>query len=495
MGTTGSNRELGAPAKMRQWVRDHLFGLVFFLASVLVYGSWLIAFWPGIVPFDSLDQWRQATTGLYVDASPFLTTLLMVVVRSVGGTLSTYIGIQLIVYCATLAVVLDWLWRRAVGRVWTLVAAFVFLTWPQFGYHATVPLKDVPFTLLVLAIGFVSYRIVVGMGPAGRRKALIVLAILCGVLPAIRYNGFPFLVVPGLTFLALRRLDWRRSIGLIIGSILVFASIDVGLFRMMDVQDAPMMVEEFYLKSIGAIAADPDGRFTPEQVEAIEKILPLADFEVLHTPTTSLWIRMKVFELHGVNTESPALVDDPEVLEAWHDAVRSAILSNPASLVRDRLKMSVSMFGVAPNSYKYQTESDDVAGVTDFSQTHPVPQATEAARSYLALTHSNRLLEWLFWAAWVPGLASLGFWIASVARKRPGTFIYTTFLLIHVATLLIAAPANDYRYVFFLHMSAVILPALRVVEGSLGQAIPTPGAVAFESQGTDRSVRSMHASG
>lgn len=455
---------------MSEHIRQHRFFFGFFIAAVVVYGLWWVALWPGTFTFDVIRQWGQAVSGSYDDASPFFSTWIMSLTHAVCDSPVLYTGILLVSMSAALAFALDYVYRTVPDRRLTFVPAAVYLLWPAFGYHASAPLKDVPFAILTLIVALGMYRILLASSECPGRFVAIVVGIACGLLPAFRTNGLAFLVVPGVLLVVLSRKRWREALIITVLAAGTYGAIQLGLRPVLDVRPIPMMAEEFRIHSVGAIYADPHARITPEEDAAFGAILPHEQWRELYTPFGTTALRRAVWKHNGVDRASPAINADPAVVDAWHEAVGSAMLRNPGSYIRDRAQTATMTLGFLPNRYKYQLHNDEIGGRPAFPKNEPIPPLTWLAQNTLKTSHATIGAEWLFWAAWVPATLVAVFTFRAAQRRRLGVVAIGSLLLTQVVVVLLAAPAYDYRYTFYLPFVAPLIPALYVREGRIGRS-------------------------
>lgn len=222
--------------------------IVTFIVLLAMQLVWWSAFFPAVMTSDSLSQWSQALSGNFDNASPYLHALTMRVLRVVWDSPGAFIALQIVAFSALAASICSYL-RRAGAPLWSVALPVVyFVAAPQFGMYAATLWKDVPYSILALALAFLIYRFGTDEEFRARRSALVMLAVTSALLPLFRFNGLPFLVLPALWFLASRKTGWRRAAVLLTVTVAVFTTFDAVVPRVLDVRPVPMMVEGLTLK-------------------------------------------------------------------------------------------------------------------------------------------------------------------------------------------------------------------------------------------------------
>jgi hypothetical protein len=162
------------------WVRYGAFPL----AVWLLY--WL-AFFPGMVEYDGLDQWRQIVEGRYNDWHPAFHTWIMWLLTRPGRSFGSMTLIQLLV-AAGLAGALLARARRLGAPAWLIWAAAAWLALsPVFALNLIAVWKDTAFALVLLWMTLLLLRVVEDR--ALTASLAIQLGTSCALASLIRHNG------------------------------------------------------------------------------------------------------------------------------------------------------------------------------------------------------------------------------------------------------------------------------------------------------------------
>ena len=201
-----------SPPRRSEW-------LAYALPMLLVWGIYLLAFWPAMMSDDSLHVWRQVQTGQFDNAHPLFYLLLVWLLTRVWNSPSVVPLAQMLALALLSAWGLGRLRARGLpGWAAWLVAGLMALA-PANGALGATLWKDVPYSISLLALTLLVLFITLDPQDWLKRKSTWLLLGLVAV-PAglLRYNG---LVIAPLVLLALG-LVYRRHWTVFARALLVF---------------------------------------------------------------------------------------------------------------------------------------------------------------------------------------------------------------------------------------------------------------------------------
>jgi len=208
----------------------------------LCCGTWalyLLAFWPGIMTEDSIDQWTQAQRGVFRDEHPAVHTLLIWLITRLWNSPAAVALLQIVLVASLLALIGRDLLRLAVPR--RLVAALLALAAvsPVNGLMTITLWKDIPYSATLLALFWWTIRLVSTRGDrAGGTPGAFTLGLLLFFLSSLRHNG-QFVAVGFIVGAALVwRESWRRFAAIGLCSAAAVILVRGPLFRVLDVTPA-----------------------------------------------------------------------------------------------------------------------------------------------------------------------------------------------------------------------------------------------------------------
>ncbi len=168
---------------------------VYSLILSLVWGIYLIAFWPGIVGPDAQDQLSQAATGWFNDWHPAFHTLTLWFFTRVWNSPAMIVIIQIL----SLALLVGWILGRHRERntpFWMIAFILVMLCLPPFGLAVVSLWKDIPFSIAFLGFTTCILLIIESEGKWIQNPVGWLSLGLTGTLAALfRHNGAPGVMI------------------------------------------------------------------------------------------------------------------------------------------------------------------------------------------------------------------------------------------------------------------------------------------------------------
>lgn len=402
------------------------------LGPVLVAVGWVLmvglAFSPGFVSTDTLQQFAQGKSGQYSNLHPPLYSWLLGATGSIGWL---FWGQLVLLAGGLLAVGLHASsgWRR---MVWLVGALSIPPVWAL----APTLWKD------VLFVGVGLWAVVALLH---RRHSVAAAALL--VLPCLRHNAL-FAVVP-LALLILLRVEGTRA-RLIWAAVFV-----VVLFA------APRAIERL----TGATDVWPGGQLYVFALAAMEREGAVLPAEVRQAG--SRYDAHAVTPLIGVPDGERYSVDylsaNRAVVEA---AAYGAIADDPLSFLRHRWEVSRHVFGIdgEPVCEPFHMAIDSNPWGWAFIHQAPV-------RSWLLDVGATLANSVLFRGWWWLSLAAL-LLIIGLVRKDPDSVAVAASAVSYSLSFTLAAPTCDFRYQFWVVVA--VLVGLVIARGRTSRGGVTP---------------------
>ena len=244
---------------------------------IAVWGFFLFALYPGLVPEDSYIQWQQVLTGNYADHHPILYALFMAIVSRFYPFPASVVMAQILMVSIAIAWGLDEMEGMGVpGKVlWAVAVLFGLL--PINILSTSALFKDVPYSVAILILSIILLKIVNSHGKWIQTGwHWLGLGATLGAITLIRINGLPIAIGSVLLLLILYRFSWRRLVaaGGIFTFLLVFMYGPV--YAWLKVKHEPEFGTILFLHHIAAHL----GAGTPlsiEQETFLNKLAPIQD--------------------------------------------------------------------------------------------------------------------------------------------------------------------------------------------------------------------------
>ncbi len=191
------------------------------LPSALIWGTYLLAFWPGLMTSDSISQWREIVTGAYTDWIPVTHTLVYWLIAQVWLSPAAVAAVQVAIMAGLVGLCLSWL-GKAGAPPWSLwLTSAVIAISPANGVVVVTLWKDVFFSGAMMV--FVTSLAMIAITRKAWLKSpwnLAALSLSAVAAALFRHNGLP-VVIASLVVLWFVAAGARRPVLLTCGTSLV----------------------------------------------------------------------------------------------------------------------------------------------------------------------------------------------------------------------------------------------------------------------------------
>lgn len=428
----------------------------------LVWFVYLLAFWPGAMTPDSVYQWRQVLDLRLDNDHPFTHTLAIWLITRIWLSPAMVAMVQI----AALSAVVGWgmvTLRRAGMPRWAgmLVTGLIALS-PANAVLAITLWKDVPYGILLAALTvFIVNLARCGGEPLKRWGPCLALGVLAAGLSLLRHEG---LVTGGITLALLFVVFRGYRGGVLVGAavaLLLYVGTTQIVSRTLDVRKARIGIETLMFHQIAA-HWENGTYFAPEERALIAELHPPGD-RLAYSPYTTRHLLHGSFRWH--------------VMEERRADVRrlfwATLRRNPKVNLRHQLEASAFVRRIIPSrSAKYdstpiwmdrgtlRTISKNDHGLVEQSFAPGLAQRLSTTWG-LSANRTFHVLVWRvpFW--FYLGLASVV--IAALRLRRTSLLLAAVPVLAHCATVTMLPIANNFRYVFGVYISSLILLGLLFV--------------------------------
>jgi hypothetical protein len=254
---------------------------------LLVWGVYFLAFYPGMMSRDSLDQWREVQTFHFDDWHPAFDSFAYWVLTRIWFSPAIICMTQMLVLASVFAYGMVKLEKRGLPK-WGLVGlTLLFSLFPINGFYVNTLFKDVPFAIAVLLLGLFTEEIVASRGAwlATARHA-VALAVVLALVWLIRHNGLLTSLVT-LGSLAIVYTQYRRQLALItLGCGALVFLVKGPLYSAIHVDGRPYALDILMAHQMSAVL-HAGTQPTAQEKEVLEHVLPLAQWKEYYNPFQS----------------------------------------------------------------------------------------------------------------------------------------------------------------------------------------------------------------
>lgn len=191
---------------------------------IVVSSIYLLAFWPGLMTLDSLDQWNQASIGKFSDWHPLFHTLNIWVLIHLWKSPAIVALAQILAMSLVLAWGVEEFRRIGVPSwaCWLTIALFCII--PVFPQMTVTLWKDIAYSISTLALSILALKVVISRGRWLHCKySWVILGIVSALVALYRHNGSPVAFGFLLFGILYYRKYWKQWISGLSSGLIIFA--------------------------------------------------------------------------------------------------------------------------------------------------------------------------------------------------------------------------------------------------------------------------------
>lgn len=430
------------------------------ILCALVWGLYLAAFYPGIMSYDSIDQWRQLMTLELNDHHPVAHTLLNWLVTRLWLSPAAVGVFQILVLSALCGAAVNRL-RGQGAPAWLAAGiALFYALYPLNGMYAVTLWKDVPYSAAVFALTMLLAEVVASGGrwlESNRHCALLGAALVAVAL--LRHNGLLAATVSviGLVLAFLRHRRRVTAVSLAVAATILLVKFPV--YELLGVERERSVADRIQTYQVAAIIAS-GAELSEEERRVAEAILPLEDWKRYYSPfTLDPLTNSPRFNGRYLWTEE----NRTQLTRTWVSLARE----HPRALLRHLIKNSSLVWRIRqfPDGYTmsmwFAIDPNDYGLVT-----RPlVPPLHRFLESLTRRVASGPDLVWFFCRPSLFLFVCLFSCALLALRWREGRAVLLVLPVVaSAAPFLVFSPCQDTRYMYPVMLAAPFLLARAMLE-------------------------------
>ncbi|WP_177193682.1 hypothetical protein [Niastella yeongjuensis] len=417
--------------------------LIFGGIMLACWSVYLIAYFPGNMTPDSLDQWRQATGILdYNDAHPVFHTLIIKILISIWRSPAMISLAQIFALVAVCSSFFVYLSKAGIPLIWLVIASLIVGVIPANGIFSVMLWKDILFCTSVLWVTLILTELATDTYIFNYKTTVVFLAISLFAMALLRHNG-TFAVYITIAFLFFWAFKKRQKPVLIAVAIALFSVIafkKVMIPYVLKIREMPSGYT-LYMPVHGMAAVKHfEGDFTPEANKFMLDLLPDSIWKNHFDPYSA------DYYLFWTGTDFLRNLSDIPTSKVLHEYA-STFVRNPFIMSKARLNGSELLWDVtmAQGSFNYIYYTNIDSNKAGLKQ-HPNPILKPVLNHYLEYTekHFQPVL-------WRPGIYNilLAILLLSLFSMRKRYLLIFLPLIGTNFSLIVAMTHQSFRYVYY----------------------------------------------
>ena len=429
---------------------DYPKGALILYTSILmvVWVIYLLALWPGGMSPDSINQWNQMITFKFDEWHPVFHTLTNWLITRFWLSPAAVALVQIFALSLTMAWGLVEQRRLGAPRwlPWVVITLIIMI--PTIGLFVIVLWKDVFFSISVVALTILIFKITMSQGEwIQKRASWVYLSIVSLLVALYRYNGV--LVAFGTLFclLIVYRQSWKRILLVLIITLLLFVGIRGPFYYLLGVGTSGYNpgVEMAVLQVI-ARYTNSNTYFSPEEQSLYLKMIPEKKWS---------------YDCYSADYNSSGNLNWGNLFENKLELVKltaKLIYRNPGVFVDHILCNSSFLYQITqpPGSYYERLMGFIIPNELGLSSESKLPGVKNAIDSWVG--ESIKSYNWLFWRVPIWNYLFLAGILVFWARSKNWKItLIAVPILLNMLPLAILNLVQNFRYVFSSLLVSVLM--------------------------------------
>lgn len=411
------------------------------LPMIIVWVVVLLAFWPGMMSADSLNQWGQMLTGQYIDHHPAFHTFTIWLLTRIALTPAVVALAQIIALALVTGLLLACIESLGVPSFLIWITSLLFALSPVNATMVNTLWKDIPYSTAMLAVTYLILRMVASKGRWLEGKGgWLVLGITAALAILFRHNGLPVVVGTFVLLLIFFRRQWKPLAGALAVCLGLYYGITGPIYNLVGVERSTDLLDA--TTSLYKIAANADDGSQAD--ELLATMNPLStDWEC--------WISTSVDEAYQAEVDQPdalltkvgnLLEHTPSLLAFDYRCNRSLVwvIWDPNGEVRN------------PSHAEYWIDANDYGIIPDSK----IPWLQTTLTNLVSTTAHDPNINWLVWRPAIYLYLFLGaILIAALRRKNARILLIAVPVLLQSISMTLIPTAPNFRYHYYTYLLAL----------------------------------------
>jgi hypothetical protein len=422
--------------------------LVYAIPIILVWSLFLLAFWPGVIPYDPLSQLSQAKSGIIYNDHPAINTIYMRMMLSVWDNPAGPIIIRYLILAIVIGYSIYAFRRHGMPGWMGWVLSVLFAISPVTTTTSINLWKDVPYAIVFLLLMVFVFELITSKG-VWFKKPLhwVAFGVTAGLTAVIRHNGVLPVAVIFLVGLVIYRRYWLRWVGAILVTAACYFLITKPLYSAFNVQQESAQISIVSKWTGFGLAA-----YVYHEVDMpTETMLQLDDIIAVKTG----WNYDCYSFSRAFGTGNEVFPGGKSFLKLLFDR----LISDPGVFIRHWLCNTEHLWRISPNDnpagHLWAAYVTDINPRTadffdlNYRSDSKLPQLKPFLSSVVHQTYEQNGLNWFIWRPAFYFYVALGALLISFFRsKNIGYLLMAALIFFQVASIAIGIGSPWVRYSF-----------------------------------------------
>jgi hypothetical protein len=249
-----------------------------------------LLYWPGIIGDVNVLAVDELLQGNPTDWHPIAFTLLVAFSTRFLASASSVLLMQMVSLALIFGNAFSFLYKKGVSRTILVVLTLLIALLPTNFMSIITLTNDIPYSIALLALTFLSFKIVISNGKwLDRPQNLFLLSLTASLAILFRYNGIPAVGFFFICLLVIYPRQWLKSLSSLVVVLLVWLAVNGPLSSMLNVtHETEGQFDNILLHHISAHVANGTP-LTDDESGYLNELLPLEQWQYSCCSNTAMW--------------------------------------------------------------------------------------------------------------------------------------------------------------------------------------------------------------
>ncbi|MEH6965545.1 DUF6020 family protein [Priestia megaterium] len=448
-----------------QYKNNKLPTFVITLAIFLGCCVYWFGFYPAAMSPDSLAQWKQAHTGEFNDWHPIMVTWILMLIIQLWDSPGAIVLFQILVVSLIYLYTFNFFIKKQIHPILLSFFTLIILTIPPFLVFSVIIWKDILYSSFMLFFTVNIAQVYFSKGSWLKSKKNIFIMFLSAFGVAFfRHNGFPVFILTFLIMAFVFRKNWKIILSILLIIFVAQKIITGPVFAKLDVAPSdPNEALAIPTQQIANIIVS-NGKLSAEERDYFNKVFPIPQWKEKYNPYTNDPIKFS-WDSYDRNF----IFKD---IKLYFKNYLSVVIKNPRLATEALLRQTSLVWQVTPFEPHYVvTYITGIHAHNEFGLKNTVisPVLTEKTNQYLKAS-TDFPFKWIWKPAFYHCIILI-FSLMLLVRKGFSSLVILLPWALNTLSVLVALPAQDFRYLLASVFISLFTIALPFVEEKQGERI------------------------
>lgn len=410
------------------------------MPCLLVFLLYWLSFYPALMSADSFDQWTQMVNFKFSDHHPVFHTLSNWLITRVWFSPASIALLQILYTSVIFGYGMTVLERSKIQKNKILIISSIFAVLPINGMISISLWKDVPYSVSLLWLTIIMYKIIEDKSWLDLKKNRVILVIVLVIIVLLRHNGILSSVFSIFSIFMYKRCKRVEIFKLGVISLLIILLFKGPIFYLLKVTPVDEALKLYTpIQQVGAIVSENDD-ISESDIDILDKIMPYELWKKSYMKYSGNTI------IYNPNFNMQVFADNKKDFQRlW----LKLLITHPKDAIKNSFTMTSIVWQINQplDGYTYTTQKGVDPNNFGIRTVSKIPKLNTVIINLIKYTESTKY-NWLYCRPALSMYLILLFGVIYAKRKGAHSLIILVPILCNIAGVIIVNPAQDVRYIY-----------------------------------------------